>query len=288
MKVSRWLKLLAIHVGLGVGVSAGQQAGSPTDAGTATARVYEVGPDVVAPQLLPKEWKIPDAEACTRESDDEISLSVIVDTNGKPHDVTLINPVGTALERLAMRIVEADTFEPGTLNGTAVQVKVPVHVSIEGCYATKKDANGNSTEVFRLRAQPKQTLGEKRRQEYIAPEPPEEPDAAAQPEGLKRLDPETAGLEHVGKNGVSAPVPLNSVEAEFSDEARRANIEGVCLVSAIVDTHGNPVNLRIARAIGHGLDEKALEAVRKYHFKPAMKAGVPVPVMITIEVNFRL
>jgi protein TonB len=97
---------------------------------------------------------------------------------------------------------------------------------------------------------------------------------------------DTPGLEHVG-NGVSAPVPLNHVEAEFSDEARREHIEGVCLVTLVVNTLGRPQNPRIVRAAGYGLDQKALEAMRKYHFKPAMKAGVPVPVMITVEVNFR-
>jgi len=96
------------------------------------------------------------------------------------------------------------------------------------------------------------------------------------------------GLYHVG-GGVSAPVPLNSVEAEFSDEARRAKYQGVCLISLIVDAQGNPQNPRVVRTLGMGLDEKALEAVRKYKFKPAYKQGTgPVPVMITVEVNFRL
>jgi TonB family protein len=96
------------------------------------------------------------------------------------------------------------------------------------------------------------------------------------------------GLYHVG-GGVSAPVALNSVEAEFSDEARRAKYQGVCLISLIVDAQGNPQNPRVIRTLGMGLDEKALEAVRKYKFRPAMKDGrTPVPVMITVEVNFRL
>ncbi|MGA2651782.1 MAG: energy transducer TonB [Terracidiphilus sp.] len=96
------------------------------------------------------------------------------------------------------------------------------------------------------------------------------------------------GLYRVG-GGVSPPVALNSVEAEFSDEARRAKYQGVCLISLIVDAQGNPQNPRVVRALGMGLDEKALEAVRKYKFKPAMKDGkTPVPVMITVEVNFRL
>ena len=96
------------------------------------------------------------------------------------------------------------------------------------------------------------------------------------------------GLYRVG-GGVSAPVPIFQPEAEFSDEARRAKYQGVCLISLIVDAQGNPQNPRVIRALGMGLDEKALEAVRKYKFKPAMKDGrTPVPVMITIEVNFRL
>jgi protein TonB len=96
------------------------------------------------------------------------------------------------------------------------------------------------------------------------------------------------GIERIG-GGVSAPVALNQVEAEFSDEARRAKYQGVCLISLIVDAQGNPQNPRVVRALGMGLDEKALEAVRKYKFKPAYKQGKgPVPVMITVEVNFRL
>ncbi len=96
------------------------------------------------------------------------------------------------------------------------------------------------------------------------------------------------GLYRVG-GGVSAPVPIFQPEAEFSDEARRAKYQGVCLVGLIVDAQGNPQNVHIIRALGMGLDEKALEAVRKYKFKPAMKNGrMPVPVPITIEVNFRL
>jgi TonB family protein len=96
------------------------------------------------------------------------------------------------------------------------------------------------------------------------------------------------GVYRIG-GGISAPIPLVQPEAEFSDEARRAKYQGVCLVSLIVDAQGNPQNPRVVRPLGMGLDEKALEAVRKYKFKPALKDGrTPVPVMITIEINFRL
>jgi protein TonB len=95
------------------------------------------------------------------------------------------------------------------------------------------------------------------------------------------------GLERIG-GGVSAPVPLIQPEAEFSDEARRAKYQGVCIITLIVDKNGNPQNPRVTRALGMGLDEKALEAVMKYKFKPAMKGKTPVAVMISVEVNFRL
>ncbi|HEY2471964.1 MAG TPA: energy transducer TonB [Terracidiphilus sp.] len=95
------------------------------------------------------------------------------------------------------------------------------------------------------------------------------------------------GVYRVG-GGVSAPVPIFTPEAEFSDEARRAKYQGVVLITLIVDAQGNPQNPRVTRPLGMGLDEKALEAVRKYKFKPAMKEGKPVPVMMSIEVNFRL
>lgn len=96
------------------------------------------------------------------------------------------------------------------------------------------------------------------------------------------------GVFRVGGQ-ISAPVPIVQPEAEFSDEARRAKYQGEVMITLIVDAQGNPQNPRVVRPLGMGLDEKALEAVRKYKFRPAMKDGrTPVPVLITIAVNFRL
>lgn len=91
-----------------------------------------------------------------------------------------------------------------------------------------------------------------------------------------------------GRGGVTAPIPLYQPEAEFSDEARRVKYQGVCMISVIIDAQGNPQNPRVLQPLGMGLDEKALEAVRRYKFKPARKDGKPVPVLITVAVNFRL
>ena len=60
------------------------------------------------------------------------------------------------------------------------------------------------------------------------------------------------------------------------------------MISIIVDAHGYPQSPRVVRSLGMGLDDKALEAVRRYRFKPATKDGRPVAAMITVEVDFLL
>ena len=95
------------------------------------------------------------------------------------------------------------------------------------------------------------------------------------------------GAYRIG-GGVSAPSVLLKVEPEYSEEARKAKWQGTVVLSLVVDDQGRPQNLKIVRALGLGLDQKAIEAVEKWKFKPGMKDGKPVPVMATIEVNFRL
>lgn len=95
------------------------------------------------------------------------------------------------------------------------------------------------------------------------------------------------GVFHVG-GGVSAPRLIYAPDPEFSDEARRAKYQGVCVVSLIVDAQGNPQDVRVIRHLGMGLDEKAVQAVRQYKFKPALLKGKPVAVEVNIEVNFHI
>jgi TonB family protein len=95
------------------------------------------------------------------------------------------------------------------------------------------------------------------------------------------------GVYHVG-GGVSPPTVLSSVDPEYSDEARRAKYTGIVVVSLIVDPQGNPQHVQVVRRLGMGLDEKAIEAVRQYKFKPAMFQGRAVPVEVNIEVNFQI
>jgi TonB family protein len=95
------------------------------------------------------------------------------------------------------------------------------------------------------------------------------------------------GLMSVG-GGVSAPLLVHSVEPEFTDEARRANYQGIVSIKLIVDSQGNPQDVRLASHLGMGLEEKAIEAVKQYKFRAAMFEGHPVSVQILIDVDFHL
>jgi TonB family protein len=95
------------------------------------------------------------------------------------------------------------------------------------------------------------------------------------------------GVFRVG-GGVTAPALIYKVEPEYSEEARKAKYQGTVLLYVQVDPSGKAVNMRVLHSLGLGLDEKAMEAVRKWKFKPGMKDGKPVTVEAQIEVNFRL
>ena len=95
------------------------------------------------------------------------------------------------------------------------------------------------------------------------------------------------GVYRVG-GGVSAPAVLYKIDPEYSEEARKAKYSGTVVLYIEVDTGGHATKIRVVKGIGLGLDEKAIEAVNKWRFKPGFKDGKPVTVAAQIEVNFRL
>ena len=95
------------------------------------------------------------------------------------------------------------------------------------------------------------------------------------------------GVYRVG-NGTTAPVVLYKKEPEYSEEARKAKYQGTVVLYIEVDPSARAINPRVVRSLGLGLDEKALEAVKQWKFRPGYRDGKPVTVAAQIEVNFRL
>jgi TonB family protein len=93
---------------------------------------------------------------------------------------------------------------------------------------------------------------------------------------------------HVRPKLSRRPEVIFTLEPEYSDEARKARYQGVVVIVAEIGTDGRPHDLRVVRPLGLGLDEKAVEAVAQWRFRPAIADGAPVPWPATIEVTFRL
>jgi TonB family protein len=277
--------VIALFIGLGASLSSGQQAGPSTpppktDAQQARVKVYAVGPGVTAPELLPLNLTGISAGTCKKKMDGKVVLSVLVDETGTPRNIIFLKPLGTDLDKLALQLVSADRFNPGTLNGTPVVVAQSVKVDFQACIDETRDDAGKKTYLLRLRSQPIQKFG-------ALPEPQEEAVLLSSIFSTFNIGNDKSRIHHVG-GSVSAPVPLYTPEAHYTPEAKKAEIKGKCLVSFIVDQQGMPQNIRTIQSLDTGLDQNAMDAVAKYRFKPAMKNGEPVPVVLTVEVNFQL
>jgi TonB family protein len=98
---------------------------------------------------------------------------------------------------------------------------------------------------------------------------------------------EEAAAVRVG-NRVSAPQILERQEPSYTEEARAARIQGTVLLHVVVRPDGTAGQIKVLRSLDVGLDQRAVEAVSRWKFKPGMKEGKPVFVEATIEVSFHL
>jgi TonB family protein len=98
----------------------------------------------------------------------------------------------------------------------------------------------------------------------------------------------TGGGPYSVGGGISAPIPIYSPTPAYSEEARKAKYQGVVVLMIVVDAQGNVIECHVVRPLGLGLDEKAVETVKTWRFKPSSRNGVPVAVRCTVEVSFRL
>ncbi len=92
---------------------------------------------------------------------------------------------------------------------------------------------------------------------------------------------------------VTAPVPIYKPEPPYTPQARKDKVQGTVVLTVGVDASGNVADVKLnavslSRSVGEGLEESAMQTVRTWKFKPAMKKGKPVPVKFVVEVSFRL
>ena len=98
----------------------------------------------------------------------------------------------------------------------------------------------------------------------------------------------TGGGPYRPGSGVDPPRLLKEVRALYSDQARRANLEGVVDLEIVIRRDGSVGDVRVMKGLGLGLNEQAIQAVRQWRFAPARLKGAPVDVIVEVSVEFRL
>jgi periplasmic protein TonB len=96
------------------------------------------------------------------------------------------------------------------------------------------------------------------------------------------------GYLGAGGGAISAPTVIFKAEPEYSEDARKAKLQGTVRLQIEVDTHGLAQHIVINQSLGLGLDERAVDAVKKWRFNPGKVNGKPVTVIAFVDVNFRL
>ena len=99
--------------------------------------------------------------------------------------------------------------------------------------------------------------------------------------------PEPEGPIQVGGD-VQAPVKTYYPQPAYTEIARKARLQGVVIVQAIIDKQGQVTNVKILKGLGMGLDQATVDAVKKWKFEAATLHGKPVAVYYNLTVNFRL
>lgn len=262
---------------LGLSLACGAQISTPSTASAVPGEVSSSSqqsspaqpqPDgIVAGQLVHKEDPKYPKQSRRRKVLGRVVLLITVEENGNVTRAAVISG-DSSLADAAEEAVLKWRFEPFTQGGHAVSVQQSLVFNFD---PSQKLAELDSPLP---KPMPLSTA-------VVSHGPIRLPISKAPPPGA------VAGVYRVG-GSVSAPVALLSPDPEYSDEARTAKYEGVCVLSLIVGPDGLPRDIRVARSLGMGLDEKAIEAVKQWKFQPGLKDGRPVSVAISIEVQFRL
>jgi TonB family protein len=108
---------------------------------------------------------------------------------------------------------------------------------------------------------------------------------------LMRIRPLVLAQNSQGKptdhsKGVTPPRVIKSPQPKYTEEARKAGLEGVCTLSLVVDAKGHPSDIKVLKGLGMGLDEEAIKTVSRWKFAPGLKDGKPVSASIAIMVQF--
>jgi TonB family protein len=232
------------------------QAVGPTDSGIAASADSEFKivtlprPIHVTPPVYPEKRR-------KRKKNGLVRLRATVTVDGSLKDVT-ISSGDHDLAQASLVAVRQWLYEPSTINGVPAEAQHEIEINFP-----------RDTDAVYLGA------------DDLSPDLPLSPSADVKAELMD------GRIVH-DFTVVTPPKATYSPDPEYSEKARDSKYAGVCVLGVVVGTRGEVRNAWVARPLGEGLDEKALEAVKQWTFSPATKDGTSLPALVTIEVRFEI
>lgn len=176
-------------------------------------------------------------------------VAFTVDADGLPRGVRIVKSLDPDLDASAVQAVERWKFKPATEDGVGpIPFELAAEVNFQLLKANKVGA------VIAI---------------------PSRPDAP----GIL--------LTRDGSN-ISPPVAIRQVPPKYPRRERWHRVSGDCTLKIIIDSEGTPESIKVVKSLDPGLDQSAIEAVKQWRYKPALKDGVPVPSEMTFIVKFQL
>jgi TonB family protein len=210
---------------------------------------YFVGPRVIAPTLVRVMAAGYPYDVKPKKVPGLTVLSLIVGTDGAAHSIEVVRSHGEEFDASAINAIKLCQFAPGMLNGKPVPVHIDVLVPFHASHA---------------QAVPTLVVGE------------------------WDVDPalEMKSVKHPAS--YTPPIPVHLARADFGDADAKGAYPGVALVAVLVNTDGLPTEVRVVRGLAFGMDEEAVDAVKRYRFLPATDKGKVVAARRNVEVRFSL
>jgi len=87
---------------------------------------------------------------------------------------------------------------------------------------------------------------------------------------------------------IAAPVAMRKIDPGYAPEARREKIEGQVKLHAIIRRDGRVERVEVLHSLDSRLDQRAVEALLRWEFQPALRQGLPVDLEAVIEIPFKL
>jgi TonB family protein len=235
-----------------------------------TQPIRPAGAGSAAPVLLSPSLTVSAPKHCD-ELDGVVKFAAIVDAAGLPRELKMIEASDRRLAGFATKLVAAQRFKPGIVDGSTAPVAVELTVGLHTCAQREKHPADGDFYQLALRAHPLIAL------KVVVP-------AAEQRIGSPSLA-EAAALEQVGGH-ISAPNPMVLTDPQIP-VSRKFHRRGLCLLGVTIDANGVPQNIHVVRSLDPELDSNVMEAVKSWRFKPALRdGGTPVAVSGTASAEF--